>query len=184
MPIAEQRLEENYEMRLMEIATHANEELLEKMRAISRNCDYPGNLRSAVKKAIELTDKLRESPDKTQFFEQNSQSFDQYYALPLFTFICGETMSKYFASEVEEPEDERFRDILASYIHHLYPADKTLPIGYKYRNFPFVVFRSYSLQEMREKIFTDKYMLTSTELNVLNLILSKIPEKTLARSDE
>lgn len=35
------------------------------------------------------------------------------------------------------------------------------------------LFSSYSLEQMREKIFTDKYLLTSNELNVLNLILSK-----------
>ncbi|MCL1473478.1 helicase-related protein [Argonema antarcticum] len=173
VPIAEQKLEERYEMRLMEIATHADDEILNKMRSISLNSDYSQSLHSAIKNAIELVEKVRNSNNRTQFLEQNSQRIDQYYALPLFSFISGEAMSQYFADEPEEPEEERFRDILATYIHHLYPADKTLPIGYKYRDFPFVVFRSYSLEEMREKIFTDKYLLTSNELNVLNLILSK-----------
>jgi len=172
VPIANQKLQETYEMGLMEIATHANEELLKKMLSISLSPEYPGNLRSAIKNAIELVDKVRDSRDKTQFLEQNSQRSDQYYALPLFTFISGEVMSEYFAAP-EEAEEEKFREILATYIHHLYPADKTLPIGYKYRDFPFVVFSSYSLEEMRQKIFTDKYLLTSNELNVLNLILSK-----------
>ncbi|MBD2181202.1 helicase C-terminal domain-containing protein [Aerosakkonema funiforme] len=173
VPIAEEKLEETYEMRLMEIATHATKELVNKMLEIHRSSDYPERLRSAIKNAIELVDKVRDYRDKTQFLAQNSQRLDQYYALPLFTFISGEAMSKYFADDPEEAEDERFRDILATYIHHLYPADKTLPIGHKYRDFPFVVFRSYSLEEMREKIFTDKYLLTSNELNVLNLILSQ-----------
>ncbi|MCL1464726.1 helicase-related protein [Argonema galeatum] len=173
VPIADQRLEETYEMRLMDITNHANEELLNKMLKISSCKDYPGSLPSALKNAIELVDKVRKSNDRTQFLDLNSQRLDQYYALPLFTFISGEAMSQYFADEPEEPEEERFREILATYIHHLYPADKTLPIGYKYRDFPFVVFRSYNLEEMREKIFTDKYLLTSNELNVLNLILSK-----------
>ncbi len=173
VPIAEQRLEETYEMRLMDIANHANKELLDKMWGISKCNNYPSRLRSALKNAIELVDKVRDYNHRTQFLEQNNQRLDQYYALPLFTFISGEAMSEYFADEPEEPEDEQFRDILATYIHHLYPADKTLPIGYKYRDFPFVVFSSYSLEEMREKIYTDKYLLTSNELNVLNLILSK-----------
>jgi hypothetical protein len=72
-----------------------------------------------------------------------------------------------------EPEDERFRDILAAYIRLLYPVGNILPIGNNYQDFPFVVFRSYSLEEMRQKVFTDKYLLSSNELNVLNLILSK-----------
>ncbi|MGA9378347.1 MAG: helicase, partial [Phormidium sp.] len=149
------------------------EELVNNMLGIHHSSDYPGRLRSAIKNAIELVDKVRDSSDRTQFFQQHSQRLDQYYALPLFSFVSAEAMSEYFAEEPEEAEDERFRDILATYIHHLYPTDKTLPIGYKYKEFPFVVFSSYSLEEMREKIFTDKYLLTSNELNVLNLILSK-----------
>lgn len=173
VPIADQTLEETYEMRLVEIATHASEELLNKMLAISLSPDYPENLRSAIKGAIELVDKLRSPMNRTQWFEQNSQRSDQYYALPLFAFIAGTKMSEYFSSERVEPDTAQFRDILATYIHHLYPADKTLPIGYKYKDFPFVVFNSYSLAQIRNKIFTDKYLLTSNELNVLNLILSK-----------
>lgn len=171
VPIADRRLEETYEIGLREIDIHATPELLNKMLAISLNCDYPENLRSAIKDAIELIDKLMEPMEKTQRLEQNSQNRDRYYALPLFSFIAGEKMREYFR-EYEEPETSRFRDILATYIHHLYPADKTLPIGNKYEDFPFVVFRSYSLEEIRQKIFTDKYLLTSNELNVLNLILS------------
>ena len=83
-------------------------------------------------------------------------------------------MQEYFAdSKLEEPEDRRFRDILSAYVRSLYPVNSVMPIGYKYQDFPFIVFRSYSLQQSREKIFTDKYLLSSNELNVLNLILSK-----------
>ncbi|MFB2838448.1 helicase-related protein [Floridanema evergladense] len=174
VPICDQKLTETYEIRLMDILTHGNDEIVKKMLTISHSLVYPGRLRSAIKNAIELLDKLRNNNGKTQFFhQQDSQHFDQYYALPLFSFITAETMSKYFASEPQEAEDERFRDILATYIHHLYPTDKTLPIGYKYKHFPFIVFSSYSLEQMREKIYTDRYLLTSNELNVLNLILSK-----------
>lgn len=173
VPIANHKLAETYEMRLIDIATHGNEEILNQMLAISLNKNYPKSLRTAIKKSIELLDKLRENNGKTQFYQQDSQQRDQYYALPLFAFITGEIMSEYFATEPEEAEDERFRNILATYIHNLYPADHTLPIGYRYRNFPFVVFRSYSLEQMREKIYTDRYLLTSNELNVLNLILSQ-----------
>ncbi len=59
------------------------------------------------------------------------------------------------------------------YIRLLYPVGNILPIGHKYQDFPFVVFRSYSLEEVRQKIFTGKYILSSNELNILNLILSQ-----------
>ena len=83
-------------------------------------------------------------------------------------------MQEYFAdSKLEEPEDRRFRDILSAYVRSIYLVDSVMPIDHKYQDFPFIVFRSYSLQQSREKIFTDKYLLSSNELNVLNLIFSK-----------
>jgi len=173
VPIAHSTLEETYYMRVLDIATYANEELWQNMQEISHRKSYPESLRTAIKDAIELVKKLRDGVNKTQRLEQNSQRSDQYYALPLFAFISGEVMKDYFANEPNEPEDQRFRNILAAYIRMLYPVSNILPIGNKYKDFPFVVFRSYSLEEIRKKSFTDKYLLTSNELNILNLILSQ-----------
>ncbi len=173
VPIPKNTLEETYQMRVLDIATYANEKLWQNMQIITRNTSYPENLRSAIKDAIELIDKLKQEINITQKLQQSSQNLDQYYALPLFTFISGEVLKEYFINEPEEPENERFRDILAIYIRSLYPVNNILPIGDTYREFPFVLFRSYSLKEIRKKSFTDKYLLTSNELNVLNLILSK-----------
>lgn len=173
VPIPNNTLEERYLMQLAEISNIANDELWRDMQTISHSKSYPENLRSAMKDAIELIKNLREGVDISQYLELQSKRFDQYYALPLFAFISSEVMREYFALQPEEPEDSRFRDILASYIRSLYPVGNILPIGSNYREFPFVVFRSYSLVEIRQKIFTDKYLLASNELNVLNLILTK-----------
>ena len=96
---------------------------------------------------------------------------DQYYALPLFSFISSNLMQEYFNSEEKEPADKTFRAILESYLRLLYPVGDVIPIGDRYKDFPFLLFRSYSLNESRTKLFTDKYFLNSNELNVLNLIL-------------
>jgi hypothetical protein len=173
VPIANNKLEETYQMRLADIATYANEELWKNMHEITRRKSYyPENLRSAIQDAIELVKNLKDDVKKTQKLEQSSQHNDQYYALPLFAFISGEAMKEYFENEPQEPEDQLFRDILSTYIRSLYPVGNVLPIGHNYKEFPFVVFRSYSLEEIRNKIFTEKYLLNSHELNVLNLILS------------
>lgn len=114
------------------------------------------------------------SIEKTQWLEEYSQQFDRYYAIPVLAFVSAEEMQEYFAdSQLEEPEDRRFRDILSGYVRSIYPVDSVMPIAHKYQDFPFIVFRSYSLDQSRENIFTDKYLLSSNELNVLNLILSK-----------
>ena len=173
VPIASKTLEETYMMPLVKIANNANSELWHNMQVISHSSCYPESLQFAIQDAMELVKQLTKSVEKTQRFEQSSQRNDQYYALPLFAFIAGEVFSEYFASNPEEPKYQNFRDILAAYVRALYPVGNVLPIGDKYQNFPFIVFRSYSLEQMREKIFTDKYLLSSNELNVLNLILSK-----------
>ena len=172
VPIANNTLEEIYQIRLLDIANYTDE-LWQNMQQISHRKSYPESLRSAIKDAIELVKKLRDGAEKTQRLEQFSQRLDQYYALPLYAFISGEAMSEYFANKPNEPEDQRFRDILGAYIRLLYPVGNILPIGNNYQDFPFVVFRSYSLEEMRQKVFTDKYLLSSNELNVMNLILSR-----------
>lgn len=173
VPTVDKSLEETYEMRLSDILTNASPELGKNMWTISRSLCYPENLRSAIKDAIELVKKLQEPVKTTQRFEQKSQRFDQYYAIPLFIFITGDVLSKYFTGEEEEPEDRKFCDLLATYVRTLYPVGNILPIGHQYKDFPFVVFRSYSLDKIRNKMFTDKYLLNSNELNVLNMILTK-----------
>jgi len=177
VPIKNQRLEETYEMRWEEQIRRVanNEELMKEMWKIIEDKDYPENLGSGIKNgALEFVKFLRKDEiDRTQWFEVNGQNFDQYYAIPLFVFICGEVMKEYLKKEPEEEEEREFRTLLSRYVHYLYPAYNTLPIGRKYREFPFLLFRSYSLEQMRENVFSDRYLLTSNELNVLNLILCK-----------
>lgn len=173
VPIALQTLEETYIMPLVKIAKNANSELWHNMQIISYGSAYSETLQFAIKDAMELVKELTNSVDKTQRFEQSSQRKDRYYALPLFAFIAGEVFREYFASNPEEQKYQDFRNILTQYIQALYPVGNVLPIGDKYQDFPFVVFRSYSLEQIRAKIFTDKYILSSNELNVLNLVLSK-----------
>ena len=176
VPLANKNLLEKYQMRLhQEIQKCIDNGLLQKMYRIRDSQSYPENVRSAITGgAIELLQFLNGDVEKTQYFEQQSQQFDRYYAIPLFAFVSGEEMQEYFAdTRLEEPEDRMFRDILSAYVREMYPVDSVMPIGHKYHEFPFIVFRSYSLEQSREKMFTDKYLLSSNELNVLNLILSK-----------
>ncbi len=174
VPLQERLIDEKYKMRLQqEILNPSNRELLHQMSKIQKSSTYPENIGSALQEAIELVKMLQEQPYKTQKFEQNSQYLDQYYAIPLFSLIISEALRQYFASHEPEPEDGRFKDILAAYLSSLYPICNILPIGHEYKDFPWILFRSYSLNEIRSKLFTDKYFLISNELNVLNLLLSQ-----------
>jgi hypothetical protein len=172
IPLAGRLIEEKYEMRMeQEILKYANNDFLKKMYDIKRDYTSTESLKYAIDEAIELVKLLRDQSDKTQKLEQYSQRLDRYYALPLFAFLSSEEIKKYLAN-TEEPEDKSFKKILTQYLQTLYPVGNILPIGNKYSDFPFVVFTSYGLNEMRSKIFTNNYLISSNELNVLNLILA------------
>jgi hypothetical protein len=175
IPLAEHRVEESIEMQLWnQIMPVLDDHLEPQMAAIAKNRDeYPDTLRTLMQKAVDLISELKKKrPDRSQRLEQSSSWDDLYLAIPLFTMVSREAFKTYFAKNPKEPEDNSFRDLLIGYVYSLYPADSFLPIGSSYGKFPFVIFRSYNLGEFRKKPFIDRYLLTSTELNVLNLILS------------
>jgi hypothetical protein len=174
VPLAGKALQETHEMRLgYELKRCREGALLRQMLAIRMNKRYPDSIRSVIGDAIDLVDLLREPADLTQRVEQSSVRDDQYYTLPLYALCVPTVLEAYFAHDREAEETETSRDILFGYARELYSIEGILPIGHRYAEFPFAVFRSYSLREARRTVFTDRYLLASTELNVLNVILSQ-----------
>ena len=171
VPTGEKKIEETYQIHLNKLL-NLTANLLKDLQVIGYSQDYHDNLRHATKNAIDLLNKLKEPTERSQQLEQLSQRADQYYAFPLFTFLNGDAIKEYLSQE-EELANNKFRDILEMYIRHLYSVGNMLPIGDGYGEFPFVVFNSYSLEEIREKFFTERYLLNSHELNIVNLILNK-----------
>jgi len=172
--MGEQRLSETYTMGLRTIQTSVSSELLQQMIAIQNSSEYSPNLQQLMEWGIQLIRELQSPHDYTQRLQQGQSWSDQYYAIPLFAFLLGDIMAEYFQSGVVEPEKQEFRLLLKEYLRQLYPSDNLLPIGDRYREFPFLIFRSYSLQQMRSKLFTSHYLITSNELNLLNLILGTV----------
>ena len=173
VPLGDKTVQEKFEIRLEKLlGQEGNAQLWSQLRQISQNPQYPSSLRSATRGAIDLADSLQGQESLTQRLEENSQRGDRYYALPLLTLVSSQAMQDYFSQHLEEPQGQTFRELLAIYLRFLYPVDKMLPLGSQYEEFPFVVFHSYSLNEIRDRIFTDKQLFNSHELNVLNLILA------------
>ncbi len=145
------------------------------MELICRDTNYPESLRASLGDAILLIKELQKLSDtKTASYEQESRHEDQHYAFPLFTFLSYQHLRTYFETEAEAEEQATnpFRELLRSYIVALYPADGFLPIGRIYKTFPFLIFRSFQLGETRQRSFTEKYLFTSPELNIINMLLS------------
>jgi hypothetical protein len=145
------------------------------MEIISKDDIYPDSLRSALGDAILLLHELQKlEPNRAAYYEQESDQTDLYYAFPLSTFPAFQTLQEYFAADAnaEEQAEVSFRELLRRTITTSYPADGFLPIGQNYKTFPFVLFRSFQLRETRQKIFTEKYLFSSQELNIINMLLS------------
>ncbi len=175
VPLADRAHRERYQMRLWEQLRQVSVEIEPVMAAIAANRrQYPESLRATMRQALDLLRELR--PDmatRTQWLEQTSQRADAYYAIPLFALTSRAAFEVFAARGDEEPEGETFRDLLATYVQLLYPANGLLPIGAHYQSFPFVLFQSFSLAALRRRMFEDRWLLTSHELNVLTLLLAR-----------
>jgi hypothetical protein len=175
VPLADRAHHERYQMRLWEQLRRVSVELEPIMGAIAANRrQYPESLRATMRQALDLLRELRPAQvERTQWLEQTSRRADAYYAVPLFALTSREAFEAFYASGEEEPEEGTFRDLLAAYVQLLYPANNLLPIGAHYQSFPFVLFHSFSLGALRRRMFEDRRVLTSHELNVLTLLLAR-----------
>ncbi|MBL1208808.1 helicase-related protein [Geminocystis sp. GBBB08] len=170
IPLVNRQLKETYELNLQQ---EINQYLLSKLRYISQSDSYNHHLTMACYHAIELLEKMKKNDTMTKWFQQNSQQFDQYYAFPFLLLINPQIIKEYLATEVEEKlgEENSFRTILQSYLRYIFPLQNVLPIGSYYHEFPFLLFNSFSFNLLRHKLFTDKQIFSSCNLNILNLIL-------------
>jgi hypothetical protein len=179
VPLSGKSMRELYRASLAEIMKRPRPadlpDLLACMEIISKDDIYPDSLRSALGDAILLLHELQKlEPNRAAYYEQESDQTDLYYAFPLSTFPAFQTLQEYFAADAnaEEQAEVSFRELLRRTITTSYPADGFLPIGQNYKTFPFVLFRSFQLRETRQKIFTEKYLFSSQELNIINMLLS------------
>ncbi|ELR97889.1 ATP-binding protein [Gloeocapsa sp. PCC 73106] len=170
VPTENKRLSTNYLLSLIEILKTNSKELLTALYGIKNSLEYHNNLRYATGEAIDLIKEIDQETERSLQLVENSQYPDQYYAFPLFTLLNLPLLQEYLAQELAA--DDNFKNILECYINCLYPAYNLLPIGSKYEDFPFILFRSYSLEQRRQQVFSKQYLFNSSELNIVNLILS------------
>ncbi len=150
-------------------------DLLATMYALSQDREYPESLHMALRDAIALMKALKSmEASKISYYAQESFHTDQHYTIPLVTFVIADSMKEFFANKREHKNisEATFHGLLSAYIQRLYPANSLLPLGEEYDDFPFIVFRSLNLGEVRRKMFTGKYLFMSHEFNIINMLLS------------
>ncbi len=170
----QKNLDHNYLFDLRKrFRTQQGQETLRLLWHLAKEPKLADQIRNDLNKAKDLFARLDASPDeKTQRFLQSSQFSDQYYALPFMALFVPEVFEDYFASMQDSLNLLPFRLLIERLVRTWYPADAALPIGADYRTFPFVVFRSYNLEEVRHRIFAGTSLFVSYDLNVLNMLLS------------
>lgn len=171
IPVEAKSVKRDYYVSLKTILQANASSLLAALASIRSDCSYNNNLRHATQEAIDLIREIKTETDNSLQLEESSNYQDQYYAIPLFTLLNLPLLEEYFANQ-EEEEERSFRQILEYYLKSLYCVSDLLPIGDQYRSFPFILFRSYTLEQIRQKLFTGQYLFNSPELNIINLILS------------
>jgi hypothetical protein len=134
--------------------------------------DYSENIKNEILFAIDFIEHLLQNEGNTQQISDSSNFSDQYLAIPLHFLLKDEILQSSFIGDANSPMSSDFRILLERYIKALYPANDFLPIGNGYPDFPWVIFKSYDLAQIRRSLFKANYFLNSRSLNLLNLILS------------
>ncbi|OON95595.1 MAG: hypothetical protein ATN36_07900 [Epulopiscium sp. Nele67-Bin005] len=98
-------------------------------------------------------------------------SDDRFAAIPLVAPFMIHKFNDY--RDNPENDDDTFKKILERYVKSYYSIDNVVPISNDYENFPFIIFRSGTLEAIRSKIYNNQYIFCSSELNLLNLLLLK-----------
>jgi hypothetical protein len=173
VPIDNRNLAKEYYLKLSKILKLKSSKLLNNLLVIQYNREqYNENLYYATKEAIDLINEIETETDNSiKLLEDDSKYFEQFYAFPLFTLLNTQILAEYL--KTEKDEDTSFKRVLEYYLKSIYNVYDILPIGYQYQDFPFILFRSYTLKQMRQQSLTKHYLFNSSKLNIVNLILSQ-----------
>ncbi|MFB2836537.1 hypothetical protein [Floridanema evergladense] len=155
-----------------QIRQYATPNLINALLTISQG-NYPEDLKNEISLAIDFIAHLIQNEGNTQQLNDSSNFSDQYFAVPLHFLVADATLKRSFADNENSPVSHDFRLLLERYIKALYPANDFLPIGDGFVDFPWVIFKSYDLAQIRRSLFKANYFLNSRSLNLLNLILSR-----------
>ena len=174
VPNRHKKLDQHYLFDLRERSrSQRGKQALAILRQLEADEAFPEQVRLLVRKARELLWLLQQASDEiTQQFVQESSYRDQYAAVPVLAFLVPEVFKEYFETALDDQDPMPFRTILDRLLRIRYPADTMLPVGVDYRAYPFLIFRSFDLEEIRKRIFSGNSIFASYEMNILNMLLS------------
>ncbi|TCS95774.1 helicase-related protein [Hazenella coriacea] len=130
--------------------------------------DLTEDLRKKLNHIIELLEYERENHRRlSNTFVENSRDDKRYVAIPVLAFSMFEAFKEYKGQDT----DETFLDALYGLTRAFTDVTSVTPITSDYKDIPFITFKSDALEESFDSRFQQNYLLTSTEINILNLLL-------------
>ncbi|WP_033101597.1 helicase-related protein [Thermoactinomyces daqus] len=136
--------------------------------AIREHVTFLDDLRKKLTHIIELLKFERENQGRfPNTYVEHSHDEKRYVAIPVLAFTMFEALRDYEPQEGEET----FLDVLHSLTRMFTDVSSVTPISGRYENIPFITFKSDALEESFESLFQQNHLLTSTETNILNLLL-------------
>lgn len=172
---------------LKDVLERANDvNLVKRLYATGSKENYPDSLKMALRKVAKELEKIQEAwkqTDNSQQIHSSYQNTDQFVALPLPVLFDPVAFSKYFSDaltqsyEMETTGHDAYRDLLEYFLRLFYPLNDSLPLDNDYSDFPFLLFRCNNLINRRKQHFDRRYWFSSTDFNVVNLMLSQQEEE-------
>ncbi|ONI41625.1 hypothetical protein AN639_03125 [Candidatus Epulonipiscium fishelsonii] len=132
--------------------------------------NFNESIRKLIKDTLETINYFaKTSPEKSKDLLNTKSSLGNYVAIPIATpFILKEL------EEHEEVDNKvSLKNVLERYVKSNYNINNVLPITQRYKDIPYISFSSASLSTCRNQIFNQNYLLCSTEINLVNLMLLK-----------
>ncbi len=148
------------------IDNNLREQLLEQ---IQYNDNIPNTIKKDLNTALDTLIHVYTSniSKKLQDITCNDSMFIAMPIIGIFTFSEFEA----FTENTLTNNRNTFKQLLYSYLRSHYNITGVLPISSNYENVPYILFKSNNLQAIRNKIYNDRYIFCSRELNLLNLLL-------------
>ena len=144
-----------------------NEQLMKKIERAMKE-DITDDLRKKLTHIIELLKFERKKRGiLPNIYVEQSRDEKRYVAFPVLAFTMFEALRDYNPQEGEDT----FLDVMYSLTRMFTDVSSVTPILGRYKNIPFITFKSDTLEEAFEGLFQQNYLLTSTETNLLNLLL-------------
>jgi hypothetical protein len=155
------------------IRRHFTPEVRRKVWAIIHNTTrYPDGLRTSLRDFASVMEEFMDA-ERTQHLAKVERRDDMFYATPLLAYVTRDLLMGEWEAQHGDDDGASLRDLLVGQVHSLYPSENYLPLGGAYGAFPFILFTSQDLRGIREKMHTGRYMLMSTELNLLDMLLAQ-----------